>query len=732
MKNWRLFSLFLLLTIFFTSALYSTPVMQVKVYIDSKDQFLELRKMNLDQYSIGDNYIEIITSPSELEEIQASGFRTEVVHSDLVSFYQSRIEPNKDMGGYMTLSEINAAIDDLVANHPDIVSAKYNIGQTLEGRDTWAIKISDNPNIDEDEPEILFTSAIHAREVITPMIVLNYANYMVDNYTTDPEIQNLVDNREIWIVPCLNPDGYFYNEVIQPQGGGMWRKNRRHNFDGTWGVDLNRNYGYEWGYDNIGSSPDPYEETYRGQSAFSEPETQNIRDFHLAHDFIISVYFHSHSNLIIWPYGYDYVLTPDEDLFQIMGDSCSTWNGYEPGPTASTIYTANGGSDDWIYAEQTLKNKTFAFTFEAGTSADGFWPPTSRIPQLLSENLYPMIYLTDVADHIYQLRPPGQPSIFVMDSIDEGQDFMVSWDLVDSINPPVAYELQQLTGQQEITDSANNFDNCENDGFSISSARSHTGLHSFFSGGDNNIYRYVQYDFPFRVEAGDSLKFYTWYNIENNWDYAYVQVSMDGTTYTSIPGNITTTYNPYGNNQGYGITGSSGGWVLGKFSLADYVGENISVRLAYSTDSYTLEEGIYFDDIFPISTFTNQQTFSLTASDTSYVFSQLPAGVYHYRVRAEDAENQWGRYSPVDGITVYALPTYTCGDANGDDAINVSDAVYIINYVFVDGPIPDPIESADANCDETVNVSDAVYIINFVFVDGFAPCDVDDDGIPDC
>jgi hypothetical protein len=297
----------------------------------------------------------------------------------------------------------------------------------------------------------------------------------------------------------------------------------------------------------------------------------------------------------------------------------------------------------------------------------------------------------------------------------------------------MAFELLQLTGQQVVTDPADNFDNCFNDGFLISSARSHSGLHSFFSGADDNIYRYVQYDFPFQVEEGDSLKFYTWYDIENNWDYAYVEVSTDGITYTSIPGNITTTYDPYGNNMGNGITGSSNGWVQGSFSLSDFVGENISVRLSYQTDSYTLEEGIYFDDIFPISIFSDEQSFEFTADDHSYLFSQMPAGTYHYKVRAKDAEDQWSKFSPVDGITVYALPTYVCGDANGDEAVNVSDAVAIINYVFVYGAAPDPFEAGDANCDGLVNVSDAVGIINYIFIDDAnAPCDTDGDGIPDC
>jgi hypothetical protein len=86
----------------------------------------------------------------------------------------------------------------------------------------------------------------------------------------------------------INPDGYVYNETIAPNGGGMHRKNRRDTGcgDGTQrGIDLNRNYGYEWGADNSGSSPNPCSSTFRGDSAFSEPETQAVRDFILATNF---------------------------------------------------------------------------------------------------------------------------------------------------------------------------------------------------------------------------------------------------------------------------------------------------------------------------------------------------------------------------------------------------------------------------------------------------------------
>ncbi|UCC45671.1 MAG: hypothetical protein JSU65_07060, partial [Candidatus Zixiibacteriota bacterium] len=209
--------------------------MQARIYFETKPQVLQLLEMGMDIVSRGDDYLEIVTSPDELDRLQSLGFKTEVIHHNLIEFFSSRIYHRvpSDMGGYKTLDEINTALDTLIMDHASIVSAKISIGQTIEGRDQWAVKISDNPGTDEEEPEILFTAATHAREVITPELLLYFMDYLTEWYGVFPSITELVDSREIWFVLVVNPDGYYHNEVIAPDGGGMWRKNRRDNGDGT-------------------------------------------------------------------------------------------------------------------------------------------------------------------------------------------------------------------------------------------------------------------------------------------------------------------------------------------------------------------------------------------------------------------------------------------------------------------------------------------------------------------
>jgi murein tripeptide amidase MpaA len=160
-----------------------------------------------------------------------------------------------------------------------VVSPKFSIGQSIEGRDLWAIRLSDNPAVYEaDEPTAWFDALHHAREPMSAEAVLRFAYTLAAQYGTDAEMTRLIDSRNLILLPCVNPDGYEYNRRNYPSGGGLWRKNRRDNGDGSFGVDLNRNYSFQWGRDaRLPSSP-----IYQGSAPFSEPETAAIRDFFAA------------------------------------------------------------------------------------------------------------------------------------------------------------------------------------------------------------------------------------------------------------------------------------------------------------------------------------------------------------------------------------------------------------------------------------------------------------------
>lgn len=287
------------------------------------------------------------------------------------------------MGGYFTLQEMEAIIDSMALLYPNLVKSKQPISatQSIEGRNIWYVKFSDNPNVDENEPEVLYTSLHHAREGASLSQLIFYMWYLLENYATDPDIQATLNNTELFFVPCVNPDGYVYNQSTNPNGGGMWRRNRRLNADNTYGVDLNRNYGYNWGYNNQGSSPNTSSDTYRGTAAFSEPETQAMQNFCNTRQFKSALNAHTYSNVFIYPWGYiPSYYTPDSLTFVNWGAYLTKDSRFYYGTCDQTLnYITNGSADDWMYGEQTSKPKMYSMTPESGTFNDGFWPVSSRI-----------------------------------------------------------------------------------------------------------------------------------------------------------------------------------------------------------------------------------------------------------------------------------------------------------------------------------------------------------------
>ncbi len=362
-------------------------------------------------------------SETEIALAEAAGFEVEILINDVVQFYQDRNLKFKDwtmddfravnisgcngpvyatpenfnfgsVAGFYTYQEILDHLDNMATTFPNLITVKQAIDPSLtthDGHSVYYVKISDNPNMDEAEPEILYDALHHAREPESAAQLIFYMYYLLENYGSDDYVTNLVDNREMYFVPVVNPDGYDYNMTSQPSGGGMWRKNRRDNGDGTYGVDLNRNYGYNWGYDNSGSSGNTSSAVYRGPSAFSEPATQMMRDFCVAHDFKISLNCHSYGDVVFYPWGYvDGVLTPDYDYYSTIASNMCRYNCYDHGQGAIISYLTNGDADDWMYGEQTVKDKIISFTPEVGRNGqDGFWPAMDRIIPLASENVWP-------------------------------------------------------------------------------------------------------------------------------------------------------------------------------------------------------------------------------------------------------------------------------------------------------------------------------------------------------
>ncbi|MBD3222476.1 hypothetical protein GF314_14670 [bacterium] len=348
-------------------------------------------------------FADIVVERDEVAGWLGRGSRVEVLQDDLEAYYVERNGYRADYGLYHTWSEGIAWLDELAAQYPEVVSPKWSLGWSHEGRNIWCVRVSDNPTVDEaGEPEVLFDGAHHAREVMSAEMVLMLTAYLAEQYAAgDPEITALLEENEVYMVPYVNPDGWVHNETTNPGGGGMWRKNRRLNPDGSYGVDPNRNYPYEWGCAG-GSSGTPSAETYRGPAPGSEPEVQAMMQLINAHDFVVRQSYHTYSDLTLYPWGYTTADTPDHAVFVEMAAAMTQYNGYTPGQPGEVLYDVCGGSFDWDYGAQDEHTKIFAFTNEIG--ATGFWPGDAERQGLFDENLWPALYLIAVAS---DLRGPS-------------------------------------------------------------------------------------------------------------------------------------------------------------------------------------------------------------------------------------------------------------------------------------------------------------------------------------
>jgi len=253
---------------------------------------------DLDHSDASGDKIRIFCTPEELTVLSKSRIPFEITIDNYRKYYKDNVwEPNPvlrnngdpnvsnhfsygSMGGFYTLAEIEDKLDSMNILYPSIASQKYSIGTSIEGREIYAVKISDNHATDEAEPAAYFDALHHAREPAAMATTINFMFWLLENYSTDPLVAYLVDNRELYFVPCVNPDGYEYNRQTDPNGGGMWRKNRRNISNSScYGVDLNRNYSFGYAANGSCSSGDPCSNTYKGTSPFSEPESQAVRDF---------------------------------------------------------------------------------------------------------------------------------------------------------------------------------------------------------------------------------------------------------------------------------------------------------------------------------------------------------------------------------------------------------------------------------------------------------------------
>ncbi len=273
-------------------------------------------------------------------------------------------ENRGNAGAYYSWEENNAFWATLSAEHSDLVDTPVSIGTSVQGRDIMMIRMSSatGPSY---KPAMFFTALTHAREPGGNACLIDFADWLATNYDSDTMATWILDNTQVYFVPIVNPDSYILN--CNPMGGST-RKNQ----SSPDGVDLNRNYPYQWGYDDEGSSPDPYDETYRGPSAGSEPETQTVMNLIDSIDPVGGIHYHTYGGYLLRPFGYNNSNTADEATYAAWSAAMTEYNGYASGQCGDVLgYNANGDAVDWTYWNGGGHPRCMAMTVECGES--GFW-----------------------------------------------------------------------------------------------------------------------------------------------------------------------------------------------------------------------------------------------------------------------------------------------------------------------------------------------------------------------
>jgi carboxypeptidase T len=379
-------------------------VRQYRVYgVSDKYQRTEIARTGAAIDAVGSDWVEITAILKEIAAVEALGYEVELLPPPV----QIHDFPPED-SDYHDYAEMVTEIDQAVADHPHLIDV-FSVGQSYEGRIIRSVKISDNPGLDEPEPEVLFHVHQHAREHLAVEQGLYILHLLTDEYAITPQITNLVNSREIYILFDVNPDGGEYDHSGSSYYN--WRKNRQPNAGSSAiGTDLNRNWGYKWGCCG-GSSGDPSSTTYRGSYPFSAPETDAVRSFVDSRvlggeqQITVAIDLHTYGELVLWPYGYTYEDVPpdmtldDHDVLVTMGQDMALLSGYGAEQSADW-YIVDGTFIDWMYGVHGV----FSFGFELypRTGHGGFYPSDAVIPDQTARNRDAILYLLELADCPYR------------------------------------------------------------------------------------------------------------------------------------------------------------------------------------------------------------------------------------------------------------------------------------------------------------------------------------------
>ncbi len=367
----------------------------IDVPVNNQNDVVKISNMGIDIAGVRNNIVTVVVSETDINKLENEGFKlskTRTTSDDLRARFTNNGKTAADAGAYHTYEENRDQLKEWAKNYPELASFKV-IGKTFENRDVHALKITGNKTV-KTVPKFLVLGMHHSREWITVEVPLQFAKLLLEKYGKDDKITKLVNEREIWFVPVVNPDGLIWSQTQY----SYWRKNRNDNGGGSSiGVDPNRNYGYQWG--NVGASDSPGSNTYHGTGPFSELCTQNIMKLAQKEKFTADISYHSSGQLILYPWSYTGNSTcPDDKLFSKIAKEMAQLNKYRPQQSAD-LYPSMGDTDDWMYGVM----GSLSFTFELGRQ---FIPKESEIDSICDKNNKAMLHLLDAIGTVHASNNP--------------------------------------------------------------------------------------------------------------------------------------------------------------------------------------------------------------------------------------------------------------------------------------------------------------------------------------
>jgi len=611
--------------------------MIVRVYAKSWTDLKRISDKSLDiAAGKSGEWFDLVVDRAGLDRVIGSGLSYELTVPSL------EFEKEKNRGTYLSYAQINDSLRHLAVHYPSLCKFDSLSIRTYEGRWIYGVKISDNVNIDENEPKFSIDGCHHSREWATPQACLFFADSMLRSYASVPDIQEIVNTTEIYSFPLINVDGYVYDYP----GQLAWRKNREP-FGGAIGNDCNRNYGGAtngevagyWGAQDEGEgSHYPSDETFFGAHAFSGDEVRAWSTYIRIHNITTGFSLHSYGEQVMWAWGYKGQGTPDSLLYTAKGIYMASLmlrlggGTYTPGQAYGNPYPTCGNIRDWTYGYNHYVNGLSCLFFgsEIGTA---FYQPQADLDNISRQVFKAAKYLSGFSDSLILVAEGcvPSPSIYLRDTVNI--NFTIAWNAKNTFdNHPIRWELVELSNPSVKTDSLESgTGRWTLQGYTLSTIQSHSATHSFFSGNTANINNAVQSLHPYLVRSGDSLTFWCYFNLENNYDVTVVEVSENNKEWF----NLDTTH----------FTGTQTSWQKKAYSLASWVGKSVYIRFRTMYDGSSQSGGFYVDDIRPACLFGTVTTVSSNITDTLYQFTGHPLGEYYYYVRGENAAWGWADYS---------------------------------------------------------------------------------------